>query len=211
MEKKFKLGRRDTSHIVFTDTKISRDHCTITLSDDQVAVVEDTNSTYGTFVNGRQVARCRLDENSVLQLGHFEVNVKLLLAYLRSNTPGKPTPYTAMVSNIQKDKDIADQFLKLKTVYENYIKQKRKIIQGNQVKSTGLRAGLSLIPFVGVALGTLAQGATGNVQLKIMELDERFKCDYVCPACNRFLGNEPWENLNKRGSCHYCKAKYREL
>jgi hypothetical protein len=211
MEKIFKLGRRETSHIVFSDTKISRDHCTITVDSNMVAIIEDSNSTHGTFVNGRMVARAKLEENCVLQLGHFEVNVKLLLNYLRNTMPEKPITYGDLVNKVKNEIETFDRFLELKQVYENYLKQKKRIIQGNQVKTTGLRAGLSLIPIVGVALGTLAQGAAGNVQLKIMELDERFKCDYVCPACNRFLGNEPWANLHKRGSCHYCRAKFKEM
>ncbi len=81
-------------------------------------------------------------------------------------------------------------------------------MRGDTLKKTGIRAGLSLIPIVGIALGQLSGTVGDSVQHKIMELDEIFKTKYVCPKCFKFLGAEPYENLKKRGFCFYCKTKW---
>ena len=58
---------------------------------------------------------------------------------------------------------------------EEYQKKKRYIKKNNILKSNGIRAGLSVIPVVGSALGILSGTITGNVQADLMELEEEFK------------------------------------
>ena len=47
---------------------------------------------------------------------------------------------------------------------------------------------------------------------KQKELTDKFNDTYVCPnpACGHFLGNQPYRNILKAGSCPYCKAKFED-
>jgi hypothetical protein len=108
----------------------------------------------------------------------------------------------------RKQEHIYLAFSELKAVYEEYLKKKRYIMKSNNLKSTGIRAGLSFIPVVGSALGILSTTITGNVQADMMELEEAFKKNYICPGCFKFLGAEPFENMEKRGFCLICKTKW---
>lgn len=62
------LGRRPHNDIVVEDRLVSGQHAVLTLSGHDV-VVEDLNSTNGTFVNGVRVQRHQLAPNDLLEVG----------------------------------------------------------------------------------------------------------------------------------------------
>ena len=109
--------------------------------------------------------------------------------------------------DLQKQLEVNQQFLRLEQIYEQYKKDKQKLRRGSGLKKTGMRAGLALIPFVGNAIGIMAGGSMDSSK-EMDDLNERFKKDYVCPKCFKFLGDEPFENLQKRGYCFYCKTEW---
>jgi hypothetical protein len=200
-----KIGRADTNHLVIKHPRISGHHCLIKAIDNDCYLIEDMGSTNGTIVNGKRVLQQLINKDDEILLGDFSLNVEIVFYLFKQ----KPLPTSSSYEDLEKQIQVCRDFEKLQEVYEHYIKAKRKTIQGNSLASTGIRAGLSLVPVVGAALGTLATGAMGNVQLKIMEIEEQYKKDYICPSCFKFLGAEPYENLYKRGYCSFCKAKWR--
>jgi hypothetical protein len=201
----FKIGRADTNHLVISHPRVSGHHCLIKVVGDDQYLIEDLGSTNGTIVNGTRILQHLLTKQDEVLLGDFKLNIELVFNLLLQN----PLPNSQKYHEVEKQLHVCQEFEKLQAVYEHYVKSKRKTIQGNSLASTGIRAGLSLVPVVGAALGTLATGAMGNVQVKLMEIEEQYKKDYICPACFKFLGAEPFENLSKRGYCSYCKAKWR--
>lgn len=62
------VGRGPTCDLVLPDPAVSRQHALVCWGPDGTEVV-DLGSTNGTYVNGRRVARCRLQDGDRLQLG----------------------------------------------------------------------------------------------------------------------------------------------
>jgi len=209
--KTIQIGRSNDNNLVIKHEKVSSRHCAIRQVSQTEIVIEDLDSSNGTFLNGRRVKQSLIQTTDDLKLADQTINLLLVFSLFAESQIPVSLTYEQLLKrqdDILKQEKIVAEFAKLKDVYENYQKTKKKAIRGNTLKNTGLRAGLSLIPIVGNALGTLTTGVTGNVQEKIMELTEQFKKDYICPACFKFLGDEPWENMEKRGTCLYCKCKW---
>jgi len=205
------IGRSPENTVVIKDDKVSRKHCKIQKLPENEFLIEDLDSSGGTFVNNRRIKQTLLKQGDNLKLASFEVDAGLLLSVFSLQVIPVGMPYENLLKQqdeLAKQQRTMEEFHKLKDVYDNYIKQKLKIIKGNTLKSTGLRAGLALIPFVGNALGILSGNVTGNIQERLLELDEQFKKDYICPMCFKFLGFEPFENMLKRGYCLYNKCKW---
>lgn len=200
------IGRNNDNHLVVKFPNVSSKHCSIRMLEAGELLIEDLDSTNGTFVNGRRIKQCLLKPEDELSLGGYCMDVKIIIDLLGQQVLKVGVNY----EDLRKQELIYQEFARLKDVYEQYQKSKRKIMKSSQLKSTGVRAGLSFIPVVGVALGILSTGVTGNVQDKLMELEEDFKRSYICPGCFKFLGAEPFENMEKRGFCMICKTKWRK-
>jgi hypothetical protein len=200
------IGRLPGNTLIVEYPKISSKHCQIRQVSDEEFVIEDLDSTNGTFVNGRRIKQTLIKPDDELKLADMVIDATLLLSLFQKISEKGGIKY----AELKKNSEINADFLKLKKVYEKYVSDKKKLMMGSSITSTGLRAGLSMIPYVGTALGIVATGMTGTVQAKMYELDEKFKMEYICPVCFRFLGNEPFDNLNKRGTCVYCKSKWKK-
>ncbi len=199
------IGRGNDNHLVIKFPNVSTRHCSIRTFADGGMVIEDLESSNGTFVNGKRIRQCQLKPGDELSLAGFTVDVKIIISLFSQ----QPLKTGINYEELRKQEQMYQKFAELKGIYEQYQKDKRRIIKSNTLKSTGVRAGLSVIPFVGSALGILSAGVTGNVQEKLMELEEDFKKNYICPGCFKFLGAEPFENMEKRGFCLICKAKWK--
>lgn len=205
MDETLFLGRAPDNHLVIKSEKVSSRHCALKMISDTEFLVSDLGSSNGTFVNGRRILQSTLCETDELRLASYLVDTKMVLILLASGNFKKGTIY----EDFKKQELIYAEFAKLQSVYEMYHKEKRRIMKNNNLKNTGLRAGLSMIPVVGSALGILSTAVTGNVQDELMEHEENFKKTYICPGCFRFLGAEPFENMDKRGFCMICKTKWK--
>jgi hypothetical protein len=200
------IGRAKGNTLIIPHQKISSKHCIIKRTSDTDFIIEDLVSANGTFVNGKRIMQTLLKVGDELKLADFEIDTEMIFAIFRLKTITGSLNY----EELKKQEAIHQEFIQLKKVYDEYISHKKKIMAGSSITSTGLRAGLSLIPVVGNALGIMASGVTNSVQSKMIELDEKFKSEYVCPVCFRFLGQEPFDNLSRRGSCLYCKSSWKK-
>ncbi len=68
------VGRGPRSDFVVSDTLMSRIHCRLVASEGEL-VVEDLDSTNGTFVNGTRVEAVALQEGDRLRIGRSEFTV----------------------------------------------------------------------------------------------------------------------------------------
>lgn len=162
----------------------------------------------------------------------------LLPLQMSQKTPQQPTPIsTASNKSAQPAIDPNQQryereFRRLKTVYEKYTADKLAI-----QKETGMAnfyrmlpmtlmaivsmgaaciPGLgNLAPIIGViGLGllvfSLCKSYSGNKNNpeKLEALNKQFMIDYVCPKCGNFLGYLPFENLENKSTCNFCKCKW---
>ena len=64
-----RIGSSKENDIVVVREGISRNHCLLQ-REGRAIVLVDTNSEFGTFVNGARVARHELEEDDVIRLGH---------------------------------------------------------------------------------------------------------------------------------------------
>jgi hypothetical protein len=198
------IGRAGDNHLVIKVPSISSRHCAIRKLPDESFLIEDLDSSNGTFLNGKRIKQTILKPGDSLTLANYPLDVNIILDLFNSGSLKTGLNY----EDYRKQELIFLEFSKLKSVYEEYQKKKRHIMKTNNLKSTGIRAGLSVIPVVGSALGILSGTITGNVQADLMELEEDFKRNYICPGCFKFLGAEPFENFEKRGFCLVCKTKW---
>jgi pSer/pThr/pTyr-binding forkhead associated (FHA) protein len=70
------IGRSRDCDIFLEDLAVSRLHATIRQLPDGVYELEDHQSVSGTFVNGKAVARCRLKEGDIVQIGQSTLTFK---------------------------------------------------------------------------------------------------------------------------------------
>ena len=70
------MGRAPGADFVVDAALVSRLHCRLTVDPDDRLHVEDLDSTNGTWVNGRKVARAPLQAGDLLKVGRVEFEVK---------------------------------------------------------------------------------------------------------------------------------------
>lgn len=197
-EKQYTIGRNADNQIKLVQPQISGNHAVLTVISDNVMVLEDNNSTNGTFVNGVRVKRMLITQKDDVLLGNVRIKFDKVFA------ANRPLPAPAPAKPTQTD-DHTVEFAHLRDVYETYRKTKLALQSGKLTTGVAIRASLSLIPFVGNALGILASGAVSDRE-KEYALNEEFQINYVCPKCKRFLGFLPWQNLANQKRCTSCKA-----
>ena len=66
------LGRRPYNDIVIDNLAISGEHAAITMNGSEV-VLEDLNSTNGTYVNGRAVKKQQLQNGDGIEIGKYKI------------------------------------------------------------------------------------------------------------------------------------------
>ncbi|MDR2469332.1 MAG: FHA domain-containing protein [Tannerella sp.] len=209
-----KIGKAEDNDFTVDDAYVSRYHAKLIRDETGGLFLEDLGSTNGTFVNGDRVLRKKINASDKIMLGeHYILNVIEVLKF---------------------DNDYSEEFAVLKSVYEDYIKEKIRIQSSNQFKIrllqslpfavigvTGLIIGFagkgnqnvmiaSLIlaicaPTVGVYLGAKQ---SAKIPELLQNIANQFKIDYVCPKCGVFLGEIPWESLANKKRCSSCKAKW---
>ncbi len=202
--RKIKIGRNPDNQIIIKSKKVSREHAEFIKNDDNKYIIKDLGTPHGTFVNGSRTKQAKIDEKSTVQLADFIIDTNILLSKINSSDYKKKETY----AQLEEKKIIRIKFEKLKIVYDQYKKDKKKIQRGGGLKKTGVRAALALIPILGNAIGIM-MGEVLDVNKDLEELNENFKKDYVCPNCYKFFGIEPYENIEKRGYCYYCKTKFK--
>ncbi len=211
-----KIGKNNDNDFVVNDPHISRHHARLIREENGCWLLEDLNSTNGTFVNGSQVVKKRVSLKDRIQFGEN---------------------YSTSVPEILKfNNDYSEEFASLKAIYNTYIEQKVKIQSSNQFKTRLFQALPFALPgIVGVIIGFLGIGSptllgvslfiticaptvgiymgakqSAKIPQQLQDLTNQFKIDYVCPKCGTFLGEIPWESLANRKQCPVtsCKAKW---
>ena len=84
------------------------------------------------------------------------------------------------------------------------------VLQKDNAKKTWTRAAFALIPFVGGAIGiAFTAGMTPHEKLTVLK--NEFMVAYTCPKCKNFLGEVPFEALNKQAKCRFCKTDWEKI
>ncbi|MDR2041448.1 MAG: FHA domain-containing protein [Tannerella sp.] len=211
-----RIGKAEDNDFVVDETYISRYHAKLSRDENGNLFIEDAGSTNGTFVNGDQVIRKKINATDRVTLGeHYTLNLRDVLKF---------------------DNDYSEEFAALKPVYDAYIKEKIRIQSSNQFKTRLFQS----LPFAVIGVAGLMIGFAGKGNYNIMiasfllaicaptvgvyfgakqsakipellqNIANQFKIDYVCPKCGAFLGEIPWESLANKKQCPVfsCKAKW---
>lgn len=220
------IGRKGAINV--DSPTVSGEHARLTKRPDGTFLLEDLNSTNGTFVNGQRIV-----SKVITQTDRVELSGTIRIDLFAAITPTAPPP-TAPPPTNEVDPKLIAEFEKLKKVYAKYSQDKVEM-QQHTITKTMLKRSLPMaIPAViGVAIlffeswGKFAAiggavlsliGIVWGIQSsskeqaelpqKMQELEDRFRVDYVCPKCKNFLGQLPWEGLRNRGACSFCKSKW---
>ena len=210
-----KIGKAVDNNFIVNDPHVSRHHAQL-IHEEEGWILEDLNSTNGTFVNGVQIVKKYVALTDTIKLGDN---------------------YVLDISEVLKfNNDYSEEFLALKKVYDNYIQEKVRIQSANQFKTRIFQSLPFALPgIIGIIIGFLGErnplllvvslfiaicaptigiylGAkqSAKIPLLLQDLVNQFKIDYVCPKCGTFLGEVPWESLRNRKQCPVssCKAKW---
>ena len=200
MEKKGKpltIGRSSENNVKVPNPTVSGRHCTIEQIAANSFLLIDEGSTNGTRVNNRRIRRKIVNRNDKITLGSFTLQLEKLYPHLRQASQPQADPAV----------DYTEKFRELKEVWDTYQQAKTQIVNKDMTKKGLIRAGLSLIPFAGHAIGIMLTSKISPHE-KIQALRNEFTISYLCPKCRNFLGEFPHEVLAKQGACRHCKVKW---
>lgn len=232
------IGRKGTQRTPITDTTVSREHCKLTINADGTYTLENLsingtfvngNSIIRTVVTPDTILRLG---------ANFSVAVRDLLPLQAANIKPRQAQQQNPLQQFAKPAVDPNQeryemeFRKLKSVYEKYTEDKlaiqkeagmtnfyrmlpmtlMAIVSLGAACIPGLGALSPVIAVVGLVLlvFSLFKSYNGNRDNpeKLEALNKQFMIDYVCPKCGNFLGFIPYENLENKSTCNFCKCKW---
>ena len=227
MDLEIKIGKEVEGNsilIVPSNCKlVSRKHATL-FWHDGMATLEDNESTNGTYVNGKRIAKTKVTENDIVWLGGkggdecYQLDMKKIFDSCRNAEKKARTDYTK-------------EFEDLKRVYMDYQAEvaelKKKTTQSSQLPK--LLA--SLIPaviglvflcvfedmtlrIVSMSLGSVLSGVVGILTMgksssaseklneQITEIQIKYQKKYCCPKCGmKYPFTTHWKKLEAEGKC----------
>lgn len=133
------IGRAKTNQIVFSDLKISGNHCKIRTTDNQIIEIIDLGSTNGTFVNNQ-----KLEPKKLYQ---FKGNVKINLANILVLDLKKIFPNLIIIDSPKTD----NQNVKLNV-------GGKKVVLNSDKTTIGEMLEFETIPFI-----TIGRNASNNI------------------------------------------------
>ncbi len=208
------IGKAAENDLVIENASVSRKHARLCSDDASGWMLEDLNSTNGTFVNDIQIVKISVSPTDRIRFGNSEIY--------------------SLGDILHHNNDYSLEFESLKDIYKEYTKQKVKIQSSNQMKTRLLQSAPFALPgIVGVTIGFMGQASpevfgislfitilaptigiylgakqASKVPSLLQALADGFKIKYVCPKCGAFLGEIPWESLANKKQCTSCKAKW---
>ena len=186
--KQYKIGKNKTNDIILPSIDVSGFHAIVTQLSTNVFLLEDKESTNGTFLNGQRIRRTTFTKNDKIVIARTSLDNNL---FFEKNVVVKEQK---KIVKKTENNDYTKEFQKLEIVYNSYVETKNKLQNNQGWLTTGVRVGLSFIPVVGFGLSMLAGNFLKKPE-KLAMLNEEFKVHYVCPKCKRFLGNIPFDGL----------------
>jgi len=155
--KQFRIGRNDDNDIVINDSSVSRYHATLVHTDEKY-ILEDNNSSNGTFVNGNRITQeIHLKQNDIVKLGTV-LFPWMTYVGLKENGPLKTVVNIPSEKSTTKDeKQIKEETAKKSNEPRMVLPEPPKSLGNSIVKKTFgtlfLLIGLALI-VLGVAVAT---------------------------------------------------------
>lgn len=225
------VGKQGNQKIAITDSSVSRKHCKLTEQPDGTYILEDLNSTNGTFVGGKSVIRTVVTRDTIIQLGgYYSAKVDDLVGakfvqqpqqpFIPQQPKTEPKPQPVPEFSIYKLQRIWDDYQNVLEEIKNRqkgVNNLRMIAPLFTMASGALScfmpgAGVPLL-VVGLCLTAYAflKSSKDNSDEERKEALEKFQSNYVCPnpKCGKSLSQSPKILLINK-TCPYCKCKFTE-
>lgn len=228
MNIKIKIGRDvDGPNVLQVPSnykKVSRRHATLFWRDGMVTL-EDNDSSNGTFVNGKRIAKTKIKEDDIVWLGAigaddeaYQINLKKIFASCRDAEKAQRTDYT-------------EEFTKISQAYMDYQNEVSNLKQKATIKTQMPRLLASFIPavigliivltskditlrIVSMSVGSVMSGLVGMITMgksssasdrisdEITELQIKYQSHYCCPKCGmKYPFTMHWKKLQADGKC----------
>lgn len=203
---------------------VSREHCRVEVGADSQIVIYNLKATNATYVGGLSVSSKRVSCDDTIELGADKYRLDLgVIVSLASKESVSGTPQ-ASLCNISQ----------LRQTWQNYDETKLK----NQIrerKMTSIRSvtgifsmmaiGCSFIPAIAdmpiirtvmysvafvltLYFFIMTYRASTRQPIFLKELDNKFRSEYICPNCKRFMGYQNYDELSRVGQCPACRSKF---
>ncbi len=233
-----KIGREvEGAHALIiprTCNKVSRKHASIHWQNGTITI-EDNESSNGTFVNGRRIAKTKITEKDSVWLGgkgdesgSYQLDITKIVDMCRN------------IENSQKT-DYSVEFRNIKLAYQEYKQEEAELKKGLTVRSQMPLRIISFIPTLIGAIITILPNADPNIRIiaisiggaitglinllmlgkgsstndllaeKITELQIKYQSRYACPKCGmKFPFTTHWKKLEADGKCPNpkCNAEF---
>lgn len=207
-------------------------HASITIDTKGIMTLSNMKSQNVTYVNGIEIATKNIDLDSIIELGKdkYRVDIKKVVECAKRLIADNENPGNTVKSEASPNGkfDISS----LEQVWNDYQSGLRKLREG-QKKINLIRSGCGIftmcampcIFFLGpIGYALTGVGIAGNIYSFVglkndktteeqERLTEEFQDNYICPKCNKFLGNISYRLLKKQYSMHcpYCKCEFEEI
>jgi hypothetical protein len=211
------------------DEAISRKHVEARLLDEQTVELKDLGSTNGTYVNDSRIPvgkPVRISPKDAVTLAKPDLVLNIFedVFGIRAKTSIKTDP-----------NDFTEEFKELKSVYNRYKNQVKKLKKNQQTKMAVIRTAIAFIPAMAtfalppelrqygalmtasaVSLGSFLQLGNSKYEEALEDLNEDIRITYKCPGkrqngepCTRsFSISDRPTLLEKQGKCLACNAVY---
>ena len=206
------IGKNANNDWIIPQMQVSGVHAVIYYTADKKFVLEDQDSTNGTWVNGRRIKKAIIEDGSRVKLADVEINISELKQKFKI-----------------KSKDFTEEFAALEGVYNKF---KQDVLDYKKKKGQKMlitRITFSLIPILILLIfsnsigGNLRYALIGispiifmvfsffsennpEANKELEELQDKFHLDYVTPCCKKALGNSKWKVLAQQKKCPSCGA-----
>ena len=225
MEIQIKIGKEEigANTITVPDNRkrVSRHHAKL-LWKDGAMVIEDCESTNGTFVNGRRIAKTKVTENDIVWLGgvggddHYQVDMKKVFASCREAEKKSRTDYSKEFEDIKK---AYIEYKAEETKIKNTQNVKMRVVNFIPMVAGGVFAliPLGFMRIIGLGVGViitlllLSKENKHDINEEITELQIKYQPRYSCPKCGtKFPLTTHWKKLEAEGKCPNpkCNAKF---
>ena len=231
-----KIGREVSgNHILAipsTYKRVSRRHASL-IWDGGVATLVDNESSNGTFVNGRRIAKTKIKENDVVWLGpqgeegSYQLDLHKLFESCRKAEDAQKTDYSREFEDIKRA--YIDYQQEVSTLKNEVTKQSQMprllatlipavigliillVSEDMTLRILSMSIGSVLSGVVGIL--TLGKSAASNDQLseEITELQIKYQPRYCCPKCGmKYPFTTHWKKLEAEGKCPNpkCNAEF---
>lgn len=205
------LGRDKSNDVVLPGSDVSKFHASLRLDAEQNILIEDLDSTNGTFVNGRKIKLNKITATDQVLIGKTEINQELLSKSIES-LAHKNNIYTKEFTDVlQASKKYEKQKSKinknLKGVLMRVLLSAAIILVFSLIPGLDITVRIILMSVVTPAILVFIDNSPEKKQHQLDELRLKYEESIKCPKCNTSLINFSTTYLNGKRVCQNPKCK----